>query len=333
MNRRALLIGLGGAALVRVPAWADNSSKVSGIGVLSPAPTPFLDLLFEALPERGWRVGRNLLIDVRYTQGDPQRTESLARELLQRGVSVIVTNFTATAMAAHRVTRETPIVMLTSGFPVEGGLADSLARPGGNVTGMAMYASGGAIFGKYVELLREMVTSLRELGVFWGYAPPLYKPEQVAPATEGLRRAADALNIKLRFWQTGTQADLASALAAASSLSLDALFVTAGVVHALPEVAATISRFALQRQLPTLTDGAGPFFAAGGVLAYSPNAKEAASRVAYFIDRILKGARPADLPIEQPTKYELVLNSRMAKSLGVTIPPSLMLRVDRVVDA
>jgi putative ABC transport system substrate-binding protein len=109
------------------------------------------------LPERGWLVGRNLIVDMRYTQGDPQRAEALARELVQQGVKVIVTNFTATAMAAQRATSVTPIVMLSSGFPVEGGLVDSLARPGGNVTGMAIYAGGGAIFGKFVQLLREMV--------------------------------------------------------------------------------------------------------------------------------------------------------------------------------
>jgi putative ABC transport system substrate-binding protein len=332
MNRRMLVIGLCTAALVPLRARAQTTGSVYRVGVLSPARTPTLDRLIAALGERGWVVGRNLVVDMRYTQGDPQRAEGLARELVEQRVNVIVTNFTATAMAAHRATSVTPIVMATSGFPVEGGLANSLARPGGNVTGMTVYAGGGALFGKFVELLRELVPSLRELGVFWGYAPPSYKPEQVAPATRELHRAASALDVNVRFWQTGTESDLASAVAAASNRPLDALFATGGVIHARPEIAATIGRFVLQRRLPTLSDGSGPLFAAAAVSAYTAEPKELAARTAHFIDRILKGARPGDLPIEQPTKYELVINRKMAKSIGLTIPPSLLLRADRIVE-
>ncbi len=327
LNRRTLVVGLG-TALVPMRARAQTTERVYRVGFLSPGPAPILDPVIAALGERGWRVGRNLAIDIRYTQGDPQRAEGLARELVDQRVNVIVTNFTATAMAARRATSVTPIVMASSGFPVEAGLAYTLARPGGNVTGMAVYAGGGAQFGKYVELLRELVPSLRELGVLWGYAPPSYKPEQVAPATEELHRAANALNVNLRFWQTGTESDFASALAAASNLPLDALFATAGVIHARPEIAERIARFVLQRRLPTLSDGRGN----SAVLGYYPELKEYAARVAYFIDRILKGAKPADLPIEQPTKYELVINLKMAKALGLTIPPSLLLRADRLLE-
>jgi putative ABC transport system substrate-binding protein len=285
-----------------------------------------------ALGERGWRVGHDLLVESRFSRGDPQRAETLARELVQERVDVIVTNVTATAMAARRATSTTPIVMATSGFPVEGGLARSLARPGGNVTGMTMYAGGSPLFGKYVELLHELVPSLREFGVLWGYAPPSYTEEQMAPATDELRRAAKVLNVKLRFWQTGRESDLQAALAAAAAAPLDALFVTGGVIHLLPEIAPRISRFTLQRRLPTMTEG-GPFFAAdGAVLAYSADVNEVAARTAYFVDRILKGAKPGDLPIEQPTKYVLSVNLKAAKAIGLTVPPSLLARADRVID-
>ena len=329
MHRRTLVIGLAAAALAATRARAQTSEQVARVGVLSPAPQPLLDRLIAALPERGWVVGRNLIVDVRYTHGDPQRAESLARQFVEQRVNVIVTNFTATAMAARRVTNTTPIVMATSGFPVEGGLATSLARPGGNVTGMTVYAGGGLIFGKFVQLLRELVPSLRELGVFWGYAPPSYRPEQLAPATDELRRAAAALNITLRFWQTGTEAELASALVAAGSLPLDALFVTTGVIHPVPENAARIARFVTQRRLPTLSDG---ILTTGTVAAYYPEPRELAARTANFIDRILKGAKPSDLPIEQPTRYDLVIDLKTAKSLGVSIASSLLLRADRIIE-
>ena len=270
-RRRFLLTSLAGALAGPLAAEAQTVGRVYRVGFLTPTSAPHLtDGLIAELRERGWIVGHNVLIEIRYTQGDPQRAEALATELVQQRVDVIVTNPTATAMAAHRVTSVIPIVMYVSGYPVEGGLAKSLARPGGNVTGMTVYAGGGALFGKFVELLRELVPSLRELGVFWGYAPPSYREEQVAPATDELRRAARALNVNVRFWQTGRESDLASALAAAAGAPLDALFVTGGVIHGLPEIAPRIARFAQQRRLPTLTDFAGSFFAAGGaVLAYS----------------------------------------------------------------
>lgn len=334
MNRRTLVIGLCTAALVPMSAGAQMPARVYRVGYLTPGPAPWLtDPLIAALRERGWMVGRNLVVESRYTQGDPARAEALARDLVQDGVDLIVTNVTATAMAARRATSVIPIVMYTSGFPVEGGLAKSLARPGGNVTGMTIYAGGGVLFGKFVELLRELVPSLRELGVLWGYAPPSYRLEQVAPAIDELRGAGKALSVNVWFWQTGTESDLGAALAAAASAPLDALFVTGGVIHGLPEIAARIARFALQRRLPTLTDFPGGFFAAGGaVLAYAVEVKELAARTAHFVDRILKGAKPGELPIEQPTKYELSVNLKTAKALGVNIPHSLLLRAVRVID-
>jgi putative ABC transport system substrate-binding protein len=236
-------------------------------------------------------------------------------------------------MAARRATNALPIVMYVSGYPVEGGLAASLAQPGGNVTGVTVYADGGGLFGKFLELLRELRPSLRELGVFWGYAPPSYRLEQVAPAIDELGRAAKAFNVNVHFWQTGTDSDLGAALSAAAIAPLDGLFVTGGVIHNLQEPANRIARFTQERRLPTVTDYPGNFFLAGGaVLSYSAELKELASRTAYFVDRILQGARPGDLPIEQPTKYELTVNVKAAKTIGLNIPSALLSRADRVIN-
>ena len=334
MDRRTLLRALPLAACVPLSGRAQTTGRVYRLGFLAPGPAlPLSDALIAALSDRGWG-SRNLVVDFRHTQGDPERAESLARELAKERADVIVTVVTATAIAARRATNVVPIVMYISGYPVEGGLADSLAKPGGNVTGMTLYAGGGALFGKFVQLRRELRPSLRELGVFWGYAPPSYKPEQVAPATEELRQAARALNINVHFWQTGTASALGDALSAASSAPLDAMFVTAGVIHQLPETANRIARFVQERRLPTLTDfPAGVFFAGGAVLSYSAELKELALRTAHFVARILEGARPGDLPIEQPTKYELVVNLKAAKTIGLDVPPALLLRADRTINA
>jgi len=323
----------GGLLAAPLAAEAQQAVKTYRVGFLSPGPAPPITAgLMAALGERGWKAGHNLLVESRFTGGDPQRAETLARELVQERVDVIVTHVTATAMAARRATSIVPIVMATSGFPVEGGLAKSLARPGGNVTGMTIYAGGGPLFGKYLGLLHELVPSMREFGVLWGYAPPSYMEEQVAPATDELRRAANVLNVKLRFWQTGRESDLQTALTAAAGAPLDALFVTGGVIHLLPEIVPRITRFILQQHLPTMTEG-GPIFAEGGaVFAYSVDFNELAARTAYFVDRILKGAKPGDLPIEQPTKYVLSANLKAAKAIGLTIPRSVLAQADEVIE-
>jgi len=183
-----------------------------------------------------------------------------------------------------------------------------------------------------VQLLRELVPSLRQLGVFWGYAPPGYREEQVAPATDELRRAATALNMTVRFWQTGTERALAAALASATDLPLDALFITSGTIHSLAEIRPKIAEFVLRRRVPALTDFVGALFAEGCVLTYSADPHELAVRAAHFVDQILRGARPGDLPIEQPTKYGLSVSIKLAKALGLTIPQSLRLRADQVIE-
>src|SRR6476659_3973608 len=294
MDRRTLLTALPIAIYLPPSARAQTTGRVYRLGVLGPGPAPQLSNAFiAAMGDRGYG-SRNLVVDIRYTQGNPDLAESLARQLVTERVDVIVTGVTATAMAARRATKDVPIVMYISGYPVEGGLADSLAKPGGNVTGMTLYAGGGVLFGKFVELLRELRPSLRELGVFWGYAPPSYRLEQVAPAIDELGRAAKAFNVKVNFWQTGTDSDLGAALSAAAMVPLDVLFVTGGVIHNMQEPANRIARFTQERRLPTVTDSPGNFFLAdGAILSYSAELKELASRTAYFVTAFFGARGPA----------------------------------------
>jgi putative tryptophan/tyrosine transport system substrate-binding protein len=331
-RRRFLLTSLAGGLAAPLAIEAQQAGKVFRLGFLSGLPNhPLIPLLVAALNGRGWVEGGDFVLDSRNSDQDPKRAAGLAEALLRQGVDVIVTVNTAHALAARQATTTVPIVMFTSGFPVEAGLARSLARPGGNVTGSSIYA-GTALFGKYVELLREVAPSMRELGVMWGYAPPAFTEQEVEVSLGELRRGARALNINPRVWMNRTDRDVSDALAAAANAPIGALFVTASVVHAQPANAPRIADFAVRRRLPMLTDFGGAHFEAGGLLLYSADFNDLASRTAYFIERIRQGAKPGDLPIEQPSRFNLVINLKTAKAIGLTIPPSLLARADQIIE-
>ena len=289
------------------------------------------DPFFAALQVRGWSLGQNLEVETRVTAREQSRAHELARELIDQGANVLVTVGTANAVAARRASASVPIVMLASGFPVESGLAASLARPGGNVTGLSVYA-GSELFAKYIALLKELVPQLRQLGIFWGYAPPAFPERETELAVGAMRRAAAALGIDVRVWMNPDESALAKSLAAAAGVHIDALFVSAGGAQSVPEGIAKLAAFCEQRRLPAMCDVAGNFFQAGGVLSYTVDFKELGVRGASFVDRILRGAKPGELPIEQPTRFELVVNARRAKAIGMTIPASILLRADRVIE-
>jgi putative ABC transport system substrate-binding protein len=190
-RRRFLLTSLAGALAAPLAVEAQQAGMVFRLGCLSGLPNnPLIPRLVAALNDRGWVEGRDFVVDSRNSDQDPKRAVMLAEALLRQGVDVIVTVNTTHALAARQSTTTVPIVMFTSGFPVEVGLAQSLARPGGNVTGLSIYA-GTALFGKYVDLLREIAPSLRELGVMWGYAPPAYTHQEMEIALGELRRVRE----------------------------------------------------------------------------------------------------------------------------------------------
>jgi putative tryptophan/tyrosine transport system substrate-binding protein len=332
VNRRALILSAIGALAGPVAPALAQPAKPRRLGVLLLGPLAALtEPFYASLNDRGWSVGRNLQVETRATAGEQQRAPEMAAEMIRSGAEILVTVSSANAVAARRASSTVPIVMLASGYPVESALAASLARPGGNVTGLSIYA-GTEVFGKYIGLLKEAVPKLRELGIFWGYAPPAFPEAETELCVGEMRRAAEALKMTVRVWMNPDEGRLENNLASAATAPLDALFVSAGGAQSTAAGIARVAAFCEKRRLPTMCDVAGNFFHAGGVLSYSVDFRELGVRGASFVDRILRGAKPGELPIEQPTRFELVVNLKRAKAIGLAIPPSILARADRVIE-
>ena len=293
-------------------AEAQRPSRVYRIGVLSPVDVPiYMTPFVEGLREHGWVEGRDFTLERRFVATYPGGADAAARDLVTQKVDLIVTLVTGNAVAAMRATAEIPIVMIVSGYPVEVGLAKSYARPGGNVTGNSAYAGTG-LFGKHVEIVKTLLPRMRRLAVFWGYLPPFTPAGEGELALGELKRAAQDLGVTVRVWETRRTEDVDSALKALSMESADALYISGGSVHV--QEAARIGKFAQGRRLPTITDTRAVFQASGALVTYSSNPAALARQAARFVDRILRGAHPSDLPIEQPTKFDLVINRASRES-------------------
>jgi len=309
-NRRAFLCGLTlGAISSPLAANAQRGGKAYRIGILSPVRAPiYMTPFVEGLRTLGWVEGRDFTLEFRFSGDTPEGADRAARELAALKVDLIVTIVTGNAVAAMRATPEIPIVMMVSGYPVEAGLVQSYARPGGNVTGNSAYA-GTELFGKHVQILKTLLPRLRRLAVLWGYVPPFVYVGEGELALDELKRAANALGVTVRVWETRRIEDVESALKAVSTDHADALYVSGGSVHV--QTAAKIVEFSRERRLPTMTD-VRAVFQAGMLLTYSPNPAVLARQAAGFVDRILRGARPGELPIERPSKFR-------APDMGVRI--------------
>jgi putative ABC transport system substrate-binding protein len=324
-TRRAFLTSLLGV-LAAPLAGAQPAGKVYRIGLLSPfPPSPAaLEALGNALRELGWVEGRNLVIERRYLEGgEYERLPALAAELVRLKVDLIVA-FGLTAPYAKRATATIPIVLWGAGDPVALGLVQSLARPGGNVTGTSWTATLEAA-GKELELLKEVVPRASRVATLDG---PLLADE--APAREAQQKAAQALRLDLfqRHNVRGAE-ELEAAFAAMTKEGADALRVVDRAL--LRPQRKQITDLAARHRLPAVY-GNRVWVEAGGLIAYGPDARVFPPRVAAYIDKILKGARPGDLPVEQPSKFELVVNLKAAKGLGLTIPPSVLVRADEVIE-
>ena len=334
MRRRAFLFGA--SALMAAPSGlAQRPAKVVRLGFLVPQITslkdPFWQPRVAGLEKYGWREGREFALVARQSQGDPALALAMAREMVAEGVDLILAMATSSAVAARSATRTIPVVTWC-GYPVESGLAESLSRPGGNVTGVANYA-GDQVWGKFVELLRELKPGMRELGVLWDYAPPGFPDGQIPiPVIES---AAQKLGIKARTWMIRSEQDLNAALAAIERSQIEALILSqGGGFHAQPALGARIGEVVVRRRLPAIVDVAGPsvFEQARCVLAYSPNVAEILDRLAHFVDRVLRGAKPATLPFELPARFELAVSAKSAALIGLAIPQSVLMRADRVIE-
>ena len=326
MNRRAFVTGVG-AVLATPRAGGAQRSPVPRIGYLgnsSPSLEPDLvDAFRQGLREYGYTEGQNISIEYRWAEGRYERFPALVADLVGLKVDVIVTAGTPGALAAKKATKTIPIVMTVSGDAVGTGLVDSLARPGGNVTGSTTIVQ--ELEGKRLELLKEVIPRLSRVAVLTNPANPL---NQIVLKQTQL--AASALHLKLGpIVGVKRVAELDGAFATISRDRPDALVLLADRFLLAERV--RIVELAEQRRLPTMY----PYremVKAGGLMSYSPSYPDLFRRAATFVDKILKGAKPADLPVEQPTKFELVINLKTAKALGLTIPQTLMLRADQIIE-
>ncbi len=321
----ALALGLLTAPLA---AEAQQAAMVARIGflTLNLAPNPHLREAFrQGLRDLGYVEGRNVEIEYRDAEGKDERLPALAAELVALKVDVILAGGTPQALAAKQATRTLPIVFTAAPDPVTDGLVTSLARPGGNVTGLSSIAP--ELVGKRLELLKQAVPGVSRVAVLWQPGGSGERTEK--DMLKGAEVAGRALGVRLQFVEARGPADFDRAFsdmtrARAGALTVLASNMILGERRRLAELAAK-NRLAAVYPLREFVD-------AGGLMAYGPDLADVFRRAATYVDKILKGAKPADLPVEQPTKFELVINLKTAKALGLTVPPTLLNRADEVIE-
>ena len=332
MDRRTFICGLTlGALAAPRDARAQSAGKVYRIGALSlnpidPSAPDIFDGFLRGLRERGWVVGRNITLEYRNGGGRAERLQGAAQELVALDVDLIVAWGGVDIRAAMQATRTIPIVMgVHSGDPVGSGFVASLARPGGNVTGVSPVAP--ELISKRVELLREVRPGLTRIGVLWDLATgPVDRMEAVRG---GYDAAARTLGITWHPLPVRVPEDLPRAFEDARRQRVEALSFGPDTQFLRAHLA-KISELAVKDRLPTVADR-DVYAEAGLLMAYGPDLHDLWALAAYHVDKILKGAKPADLPVEQPTKFELVINLKTAKALGITVPQSLLLRADELI--
>jgi putative tryptophan/tyrosine transport system substrate-binding protein len=301
-------------------APAQTGAKVHRIGVLGNNENPPWDAFREGMRELGYIEGQNLEIIYRWSDAFTERLPSLAIDLVKQRVDVIVASGSQAIRAAMEATSTAPIVMATVSYPDRIGLVASLARPGGNVTGLSNVAP--ELFAKTIELLKELAPRASRLAVVLNPSNPLE-----ALFLSELKSVAQAAGVAILPVEVRTPDDFRAGLSALLDRRPDALLAVGNPVNFRSRQ--LIADFALERRLPSVYQER-MFVQAGGLLSYAPNYADMFRRAATYVDRILKGSKPADLPVEQPIQYELVINRRTADALGLTIPPSLLLRADHI---
>jgi putative tryptophan/tyrosine transport system substrate-binding protein len=328
MRRRDFIAALGAAASIPVAVRAQQQAgKVPRIGYLrvtsaSDRP-PLLDTFRQGLRELGWIEGQNIVIDYRFAEGRLDRLPDLAAELVRLNVDIIVSAGTQGATAAKNATETIPIVMIGVRDPVGTGLIASLARPGGNITGVSGSA-GLEIVAKQLELLKETVPKVRRVAIL---SNPTNAYHQLA--IKEVNVAARSLGVQLQLLEARGPTEFDGAFAAMAKERVGALVVLSDVIF--NDHRTRLVDLAARSRLPSAY-GVRESVEAGGLMSYGPSFLDFYRRSAAYVDKILKGDKPADLPVEQPTKFELVINLRTAKTLGLTIPPTLLSRADEVIE-
>jgi putative tryptophan/tyrosine transport system substrate-binding protein len=325
MNRRAFLTGFGAVLATPLAVGAQQPATPRRVGVLLALLSPDskeAQAFRQGLLDAGYGEGRDVAIEWRSANGNYARLPKLAGDLVERKVDVIVADITLATEAAKRATTKIPIVMAIVADPVGSGLVQNLAQPGGNVTGLSIMLA--ELSGKRLQLLREAIPTLARVGVVWNPATPWH-----AKAVANLMGVSRSLAIELSFATVRTPEEINPAVEAVSRARAQALYVVDG-----PPIftnRTTFLRLASQARLPVIS-GERQYTDEGGLISFGPNYEDQMRRSAAYVDKILKGTKPGNMPIEQPTKFELVINLKTAKALGLTIPPSLLLRADQVIE-
>ena len=328
MDRRGFITVVGGSILVRsLTAEAQQTGKVYRIGILSGGwpekHAPQIETFLKALHGMGWIDGQNIVIEWRSAEGRMDRLGALAAELVHIKVDVIVTvASTPATVAAKRATTTIPVVMVAVGAPVENGLVASLARPGGNVTGSTTL--GGEVASKRLDFVKELIPKATRVALLWN-------PDNQANAAlyRGLMPKAQQAQLKLLSVEVRHAKEFDSGFALLERLRPDALLLTGDPMHLVHM--GRVIEFTAKHQLPAIYNTRDNVLQ-GGLMSYGANQSELFKRAATYVDRILKGAKPADLPVEQPTKFELLINLKTARALRLTIPQTLILQADQAIE-
>ena len=322
MDRRTFLGVTLGTLAAPLAAGAQQAGRIPRIGILRPGspPDPLVEAFRQGLHELGYAEGRNISIEYRWAEGRDERLPSLAADLVRLQVDVIVAG--AAAMAAKQATKDIPIVMpLGFSDPVKVGLVASLGRPGGNVTGLTSLSE--ELPGKWMELIKETLPRVSRVAVLWD---PVGDPNQVRVS----ELAARSLDVRLQVLKVGRPDGIDGAFIGAKENHAGALIVLGSPIFYAHRP--RLIELAARHRLPTIYPQREFVAGSGGLMSYGADYRDQFRRAATYVDKILKGAKPADLPIEQPTKFELVINLKTAKALGLTIPPSVLGRADQVIE-
>jgi len=311
---------------VAVIAEAQQPKKIPRIGFVSgrdpKTPDPRIEAFRQGLWDFGYIEGKNILVEFRYFEGNVDRAPALVAELVQLKVDILVSANLVTSRAAKQATKTIPIIMVTNLDPVATGIVDSLARPGANITGFTTLARD--LSGKRLELLMEAFPAISRAGVLWDTNAP-----GPAIAFKEYEAAARALKIQLQSLQVrDPNSDLDGAFKAAANARSDALIAIHSAL--IIRYSKRIADLAIKNRLPSISEGRD-YAEAGALMSYAANAAETWRRAVVYVDKILKGAKPADLPVEQPMKFEFVINLKTAKQIGLTIPPNVLARADKVI--
>lgn len=330
MRRLALAVLLCVAVLILDSAWSTRESaeaqqpaKVARLGVLlygTPESDPNLAALRQGLSELGYVDPRTIKLEYRYAAGKPERMRDLAAELVATKPDAIVALGGDVAPSVRAATSTIPIVAIVSNDPVEAGLVASMARPGGNVTGVTFVSSDLAA--KRLQFLKDIAPRVSRVGILWN-------PDHVDPEYRETQKAATSLGVRLHSLEVRSANDLDAAWQAATSAQLEAVIAVSSRLTTLNRQ--RIIESAQQRRL-LLVSGWGPWAREGALLSYGPDLDATTRRAAVYVDKILKGAKPGDLPIEQPTKFDLVINVKTANAFGLTIPQTVQLRASQVIE-